>query len=831
MFSVLRGLAIKQKSNLASVCLVILLVVALTFSFLVKFSSDVEAQQQNLEIINLAQSPVNGDWQTKAFGTNYTLWKFRSPAAYPGNRYLRENHYIDPGPPEVLKCDNVYQSYGNKPSYEDNLQKYAFSGISARDCAGNTTTSGFTWPLNKETVRTQKPFLVVGNEAQNSSGFINKEIVLKLWILQDKDIEDLMLNIEDFCDDTNWDLGSLNGKTVLYVKGQSGEQRIKDEDSCSDDAGHLPIKKSIVGEDFGSARYVQLQSGGVEEELYKQYRLIIRIEDTHVNNNTYVNQFRLNVQQPAFSYLGAGQTARNGSGEYTTDSALSISNRLPGGEQDESGIGTYKRLEILWQTTIYLASDPSRGCSGYEKQPIGLYDSDYPTSFYNDNDDYESKLKPMVQVWSVDRNDFLENLSVDFRRERRKDIEFDGEDQAGINVSNNQWEYEERSFERDRIYKLEIYNIDERSWIQIGLPYDQLNALSKCVYKPLVKAYYSDVSIGGRFGLGTHYNACEGQGNRAIPIEASLYTHDHRGNVADSSSAQYAVRVNDEIIGFYSNYDPITRILQKDNPLTFANTGNAARGGHFDDDGRCIPNYWRGADSLRPIRKDRINMAEKRNSDTICVFKDVEQNGRYLYQPVSGLLTLENGCDQPPIALKLRSTIYVDGDLLIKSDIINSTSLTQWNAFNEIGYIYLIVKGDILIDPKVRQIDAILVAVPDEAKVDKLGRIYTCYVEDLFDSDSINIHSFEEILAKTEAELDKQNRKYNNQCQNQLVINGALIGREVHLGRTYNPAYRFNHAAETINLLPEYFVGTPQLPEFNEWFYKSDSVIVLPTNF
>ena len=827
MFSVLRDLAIKQKSNLASVCLVILLVVALTFSFLVKFSSDVEAQQQNLEIVNLARSSVNGDWQTEAFGTNYTLWKFRSPAAYSGNEYLRANHYTDPGPPPVQRCNNVSQSYVNKPSYEDNLQEDAFSGISARDCAGNTTTSGFRWPESQSTVSQQKPFLVVGNAAQNSSGFINKEIVLKLWILQDEDIEDLVLNIEDFCDDTNWDLGSQNGETVLYIKGQSGEQRIKDEISCNG-VTHIPIKKSIVGEDFGSARYVQLQLGVVEEVLYKQYRVVIRIENTPANNNAYVNQFRVDVQQPASSYLGSSKTERNSSGEYKADSSLSISNRLPGGERDDQGIGTYKRLEVLWKTTIYLASDPSRGCSGYEKQPIGLYDSDYPTSFYNGNAQYKSKLKPMAQVWSVDRNDFLENLSVNFTRESSKDIEFDG-DQGGNNVSNNQWEYEERIFERDRIYKLEIYNIDQRSWIQIGLPYDQLNALSKCIYKPLVKAYYSDVSIGGRFGLGAHYNACEDQRDQPPPIEANLYTHDHRDNVSDSSSAQYAVRVNDEIIGFYSNYDPITRRLQKDNPLTFANTGNAARGGYFNDDGRCIPNYWRRADSLQPIRKDYIKMAEIGN-DSRCIFKDIEQNGIYLYQPVSGLLTLENGCDQPPVALKLRATIYVDGDLLIKSDIINSTSQTQWNAFNEIGYIYLIVKGDILIDPKVRQIDAILVAMPDETKVDKLGRIYTCYVEDLFDS-GFNIHSFEKILAKTEAELDEQNRKYNNQCQNQLVINGALIGREIHLGRTFNPAYRFNHAAETINLLPEYFVGTPQLPEFNEWLYKSDSVIILPPNF
>ncbi len=126
--------------------------------------------------------------------------------------------------------------------------------------------------------------------------------------------------------------------------------------------------------------------------------------------------------------------------------------------------------------------------------------------------------------------------------------------------------------------KLEFFNIDQRTWIQVGLPYNQINALQKCVYKPYVKVSHSGISVGGRFGLNDKLKACEGMD---LNVTANLYAH---ANKSGGSSAQYEVIVRDEIAGFYSNYG-----LNKDPPpnsykdLTFANDANDEWGGNFDN--------------------------------------------------------------------------------------------------------------------------------------------------------------------------------------------------------------------------------------------------------
>ena len=68
-----------------------------------------------------------------------------------------------------------------------------------------------------------------------------------------------------------------------------------------------------------------------------------------------------------------------------------------------------------------------------------------------------------------------------------------------------------------------------------------------------------------------------------------------------------------------------------------------------------------------------------------------------------------------------------------------------------------------------------------------------------------------------------------------LTVNGALIAREIHLGRTYvdktQPYDTGKFVSEEINLLPEYFIGTPNLPGFEDWLHRSDSIHILPVNF
>ncbi len=155
----------------------------------------------------------------------------------------------------------------------------------------------------------------------------------------------------------------------------------------------------------------------------------------------------------------------------------------------------------------------------------------------------------------------------------------------------------------------------------------------------------------------------------------------------------------------------------------------------------------------------------------------------------------------------------------------------SFEEFNEVGHLYIIVKGDIFIEPNVTQIDSILVAYTDDPNPNPNpnvgGRIFTCN----FDTDqNINLESLEDPDANKE--LIDESLKYNQKCQQKLVVNGALIGREIHLGRIFDTtAPKPDPVAEEINLTPEYFIGTPQLPEFSEWIYSSDSVTILPANF
>ncbi len=58
---------------------------------------------------------------------------------------------------------------------------------------------------------------------------------------------------------------------------------------------------------------------------------------------------------------------------------------------------------------------------------------------------------------------------------------------------------------------------------------------------------------------------------------------------------------------------------------------------------------------------------------------------------------------------------------------------------------------------------------------------------------------------------------------------------EVHMltkEATGTPEYDYNNSSsETVNLLPEYLLGTPELPIFPDQIYKSDSISVHPLNF
>ncbi len=683
-----------------------------------------------------------------------------------------------------------------------------------------TGTNPVIWPNSQTAILEQKPFLVLGNNATGGGGFTNTSLDLNLWIPDDFDIAALELTTSNLCDNTNWDENGDHAEISVHLKGQAGSVQIIDEDDCAQDTHSLAginNLSTLIGASFPKRNLTALSDTASEDQLYKHYKIEAKIDLGTNTDQHYINQFSLAVSQPINAYLGIGQTQSDRGGDYISTTALSVSNRLP---------DPYDRLEVFWQTEIYLAADASKGCSGEETERIGFYDSDYPTEdsvgteiwghYVGKNPD----MKPEVDIYSADRNKFLNGEIVRIDTPERK-LTFDGR-QDGADVSQDEWEYEEFTFEYDKIYELRFRNIDQRTWIQIGLPFDQINALQKCVDKPLVKVYQSDVSAGGRFGSGINIRNCRDDDlSLATPAVVGIYAHGQVG--LNGSSSEYVVYARGTIDAFYSkfkgNQDPPPDPIQE---LTFANNdASFAWGGHWGGQQRCMPNYWRQVQHLEsPLEEASLNLA------------NLSQNSATYYTPPlpDEILSLS----APGNDLDLKAAVYVEGDLLITSNIINNNA--NMKKFNEIKSIYLIVQGDIFIDASVTQIDAVLVAMPSDDTHSQEGRIYTCYLDNLSAVDSVNLDSLKELQKKTSTKLKAENIRYAQECVKQLVVNGALIARRIHLGRTTSSdssslGYATYPVSEEVYLQPEYLIGAPQLPTYSDWFYKSDSITILPINF
>ena len=76
-------------------------------------------------------------------------------------------------------------------------------------------------------------------------------------------------------------------------------------------------------------------------------------------------------------------------------------------------------------------------------------------------------------------------------------------------------------------------------------------------------------------------------------------------------------------------------------------------------------------------------------------------------------------------------------------------------------------------------------------------------------------------------------------CNSQLTVNGAIVAEKILFGRVYGSLKQdpiladsdTTNAAEIINLLPEYFIGIPELPLFPDKIYRTDSLSTKPVNF
>ena len=345
---------------------------------------------------------------------------------------------------------------------------------------------------------------------------------------------------------------------------------------------------------------------------------------------------------------------------------------------------------------------------------------------------------------------------------------------------------------------------------------------------PFFKAFVGGISAGGRFGIGDEFDSC---GNDAVRywIDSNPTTPQgvwgHSANTtslstAVGSSVSSSLRAQNLVGGVYSSghtdQDPGSTPPPKS--LTYANNdSNLGFGGNFSNARRwrCIPNYWR-----QPTKDAHGNdITPDTTSTTLGVGANLVDGDVKIYQPATGLLTID-GDFRDPGDEEIRTTIYVDGDLRIDENVINmATTPTTYHGFSDMGLIQIIVKGNILIDPGVTRIDAMLVAYP-EADGSK-GAIDLC----------ASVGGLNDVLVHyTDCGGLTNNVK-------QLKIYGTLVAQRIYFNRItntlnkepYPKANRNNTvASEVIIFSPAYQVATPAASIFEDWAKHPESRLRYP---
>ncbi|MDB5168694.1 MAG: hypothetical protein JWO41_50 [Candidatus Saccharibacteria bacterium] len=292
--------------------------------------------------------------------------------------------------------------------------------------------------------------------------------------------------------------------------------------------------------------------------------------------------------------------------------------------------------------------------------------------------------------------------------------------------------------------------------------------VSKCqapiTNEPYAQFFGADVSAGGKFASAT------GDCSTGVTAKSSVlgFLKPSPTSPARGTSSQFAALSLQTVSGFASA-SLRSSVPTAPNGLTFANTPAL---GNFNKDW-CVHNYF--AD--KPAATETAPVAS---------------DGTHIYG-LTGPTTLA-GLNLNPDA---NIAIYVNGDLTITGGITFSTS---WADVADAPTLYIIVKGNIKIDPAVSRLDGVYIS--------QNGAIDTCSISG---GDRYSL------------------------CNNQLTINGAFIAQDVKLNRTWasirnsvagevpgvtgdcsangaGAAPRgYSCAAEVFNFSPEAFLGQPAI--------------------
>lgn len=336
--------------------------------------------------------------------------------------------------------------------------------------------------------------------------------------------------------------------------------------------------------------------------------------------------------------------------------------------------------------------------------------------------------------------------------------------------------------------------------------------------KPYFKVFGSDVFIGGGFNQGNTGSNCTTNyqyGGGGDPNSGGIFSfaRDSGGKGAGGSSSQYGAFATGQIQGdssgngFYSGGAQGGAVSHSYS--TFANTSASNWGGSFDgsiSQSDCIPDYYARLSTYKTVGNWDATDGTPANG----VFKATASGGPYTL--VTKNTTINSG----------RSvTVYVDGNVYIDHNITYNL-----DNVDNVPKFAVVAKGSIYIDPGVTQLDGVFIAQPATADMSADdGDIWTCHGA----SSNQVLYSYPAFISA---------------CANKLVINGALIAKQVNLTRingnlagsnnnedSLNNAKSSGNIAEVINFTPEMVIGGPFFNPPTVTNFKVQSLIGLPPIF
>jgi hypothetical protein len=312
--------------------------------------------------------------------------------------------------------------------------------------------------------------------------------------------------------------------------------------------------------------------------------------------------------------------------------------------------------------------------------------------------------------------------------------------------------------------------------------------------KPYLKTFGSDVMSGGWFNDGT--NCATGSSSNyqdpnfaapgfpANPLDGGILTYAKQasGNSAGGASSQYgafslgAIDDNSGAAG-YGFYSAGARAAAGTSAkaLSFANSGAIypfggpfSLGGVFEGTVRqssCVPDYYSKMPA-NTTNTGNLSAAVARGSDNYSASPPAGKN----FNLTAGVTTTISA--GPPAQ---RITIYVNGNVYIDSNITYDSKSTV----SSVPKFALIVKGSIYIDKSVTQLDGMYVAQP-VPKCDASGLPAGCNSDPLYNPVSADSGIIWTCHPNNSAKLDYT---YPPNCSSPLVVNGALIAKQVNFLR------------------------------------------------